>query len=69
MAKKANELSFKELSNLAREVERAGDYSYASAIWLKAAALAKKAVNKEWCQYRHDFLNQWGYRFEEAENG
>ncbi|HDR1912018.1 TPA: ANR family transcriptional regulator [Pasteurella multocida] len=69
MAKKANNLSFKELANLAREVERAGDYSYAAEVWRKAAQLAKKAINKEWCLYRHAFLTKWGARWGENENG
>ncbi|HII3777238.1 TPA: ANR family transcriptional regulator [Pasteurella multocida] len=42
MAKKANKLSFKEISQLASEVERAGDYSYAAELWRNAAELAKK---------------------------
>ncbi|MFC1133419.1 ANR family transcriptional regulator [Pasteurella multocida] len=69
MAKKANKLSFKELSQLASEVERAGDYSYAAEIWWKAAELARKAVNKEWCNRRYAFLTKWALRFKEAENG
>ncbi|MGC6377259.1 ANR family transcriptional regulator [Bisgaard Taxon 45] len=69
MAKKANKLSFKEISQLASEVERAGDYSYAAELWRKAAELAKKAVNKEWCARRHAFLTKWALRRKEAENG
>ncbi|URH92985.1 ANR family transcriptional regulator [Pasteurella multocida] len=50
-------------------MERAGDYSYAAEIWRKAAELARKAVNKEWCNRRHAFLTKWALRFKEAENG
>ncbi|HDR1433217.1 hypothetical protein SAMN05421675_0882 [Pasteurella multocida] len=67
MAKKANKLSFKELSQLASEVERAGDHSYAAEVWKKAAGLARKSVNKEWCERRHDFLTKWGSRWREVE--
>ncbi len=69
MAKKANKLSFKEISQLASEVERAGDYSYAAELWRNAAELAKKALNKEWCARRHAFLTKWALRWKQAENG
>lgn len=67
MAKKANKLSFKELSQLASEVERAGNYSYAAELWKKAAELARKSVNKEWCARRHAFLTKWALRLKDVE--
>ncbi|MGC7559565.1 ANR family transcriptional regulator [Pasteurella sp. PK-2025] len=70
MAEKANKLSFKELSQLASEVERAGDYSYAAELWRRAAKLARKQVNLHWCIARYAFLDRWGTRLKkEAKNG
>ncbi|WP_275094767.1 hypothetical protein [Pasteurella multocida] len=42
MAKKANKLSFKELSQLASEVERAGNHSYAAEVWKKSGWISEK---------------------------
>ncbi|HII3685814.1 TPA: ANR family transcriptional regulator [Pasteurella multocida] len=62
MAKKENKLSFKELSQLASEVERAGEYSYAAEVWKKAASLARKKINFEWCTNRKLFCQKMALR-------
>ena len=41
------ETNYKTLSSLAVEVERAGDLSYAAAVWEKAALVAKNPKNQK----------------------
>ncbi|EHK89847.1 ANR family transcriptional regulator [Aggregatibacter actinomycetemcomitans] len=53
------EMTYKDLSKLAVEVERAGDLSYASQLWFKAANLAKKTVNQQWAINRGEFCKRW----------
>lgn len=53
------EMTYKDLSELAVEVERAGDLSYAATLWFKAANIAKKAVNQEWAILRGEFCEHW----------
>ena len=40
------EMTYNELSELAVEVERAGDLSYAATIWEKASLAAKNPENQ-----------------------
>lgn len=40
------ETNYKTLSSLAVEVERAGDLSYAAAVWEKAALVAKTKTGR-----------------------
>lgn len=62
------ELDFNTVSQLAAEVERKGDYSYAITLWQRAATLAKKQINFDWCTARHQFLTRWASRLLETEN-
>ena len=62
-------LTYQELSTLAVEVERGGDLSYASSLWLKASKVAKREVNQIFCKHRAAFCERWNGRLgEEAEN-
>lgn len=56
------ESDFKNISKLASEIERAGGYSYAAKLWHKAASLARKQANVEWCMHRSKFLDTWARR-------
>ena len=40
------EMTYKDLSELAVEVERAGDLSYAATLWFKAAEIARQPINQ-----------------------
>ncbi|MGR6980837.1 ANR family transcriptional regulator [Testudinibacter sp. P27/CKL/0425] len=60
------ELNFKAVSELASEVERSGDYDYATSLWQKASKLARKSVNADWCAKRVEFLNRWAARLRGA---
>ncbi|AKO30278.1 hypothetical protein A6046_03230 [[Haemophilus] ducreyi] len=62
------EMNYKELSGLAREVERAGDLSYAASVWHKAAGKAKKEANKQWAVRRAAFCERWCGRIEKEKN-
>ncbi|KOE31985.1 ANR family transcriptional regulator [Aggregatibacter actinomycetemcomitans] len=53
------EMTYKDLSELAVEVERAGDLSYAAQLWFKAANLAKKTANQDWAINRGEFCKRW----------
>ncbi|HDR0915487.1 TPA: ANR family transcriptional regulator [Pasteurella multocida] len=56
------ELDFKTLSKLASEIERSGDYNYAASLWQKAASLARKKINFEWCINRKLFCQKMALR-------
>lgn len=60
MARIKPDPTFKEVSRLAAEKERAGDYGNAKELWQRAYALAKKQSNKAWCKSRVEFLERWG---------
>ncbi|AMM81397.1 hypothetical protein A4212_10030 [Pasteurella multocida] len=56
------ELDFKALSKLASEAERGGDYKHATNLWQKAASLARKKINFEWCTNRKLFCQKMALR-------
>lgn len=62
MGKLAINTDFKTVAGLASEVEQAGDYGYAANLWRKAATLARKQINYEWCISRSQFLDTWARR-------
>lgn len=53
------EMTYKELSELAAEVERAGDLSYAAVLWNKAAEIARLSINQNWAMIRGEFCQRW----------
>lgn len=53
------EMTYKELSELAVEVERAGDLSYAATLWEKAEIVAKSLANQYWAECRKEFCRHW----------
>lgn len=64
------EMTYREISQLAREVEQGGDLGYAASLWLKASALAKRDRNQQWCKHRAAFCERWRGRIEQgATNG
>ena len=52
-------MTYKDLSELASEVERAGDLSYAAALWFKAAEIARQSINQNWAMTRGEFCQRW----------
>ncbi|MDG6894444.1 ANR family transcriptional regulator [Volucribacter amazonae] len=50
---------FKQLSQLAAEVEKAGDLSYAAELWRKSASLAQNPQNQDYCLNRMAFCLHW----------
>lgn len=56
------ETDYKTLSSLAVEVERAGDLSYAAAVWEKAALVARNPKNQNWAESRKAFCQHWWAR-------
>nr|DAX71474.1 MAG TPA: hypothetical protein [Caudoviricetes sp.] len=52
-------MTYNELSELASEVERAGDLSYATALWFKAAEIARQSINQNWAMTRGEFCQHW----------
>ncbi|WP_109059447.1 ANR family transcriptional regulator [Aggregatibacter aphrophilus] len=69
------EMTYKDLSELAVEVERAGDLSYAATLWFKAAEIARQPINQNWATTRGEFCERWHPRTkrkkqtEEKQNG
>ncbi|MFZ7175258.1 ANR family transcriptional regulator [[Pasteurella] aerogenes] len=50
--------NFKQQSELAAEIERAGDYRHAAKLWLGAASVAKKECNEIWAMKRAEFCQR-----------
>ena len=61
------EMTYEGLSELAVEVERAGDLSYAATIWEKAALVAKNPKNQNWAECRKAFCQHWWARMKKKE--
>lgn len=61
-------LNFKDISNLASQVEQGGDYDYAATLWDKAARSAKNRTNIAWCKARYNFLKHWAVRLREKKH-
>ena len=53
------DMTYSELSELAGQVECAGDLSYAASLWEKAALVAKNPANQNWAECRKEFCQHW----------
>nr|DAS55042.1 MAG TPA: hypothetical protein [Caudoviricetes sp.] len=60
------ETNYQTLSSLAVEVERAGDLSYAAAVWEKAALVARNPKNQNWAECRKAFFQHWWARIKKG---
>lgn len=56
--------NYKHYSEAAARAERAADCAQALQYWQKAQDHAPNRTQREWCQCRVQFLNQWRTRIE-----